>query len=229
MILFIFEGKSREPSLFYTLQKLFFQNTNEHIVCSFGNNLYQLYKELKKYEGNGDIVSILKDKYKDKINSPFAGNELSSDFSEIYLFFDYDFQNTNIQIETINSQVSEMLEIFDDETNFGKLYINYPMVESIRYTRELPDKQYYKYTISREYCHNFKSLSAEFSHYKSLDFIVLDQRKTVYDDEIKHIQSNWKFLKEQNVNKANYICTGNYCTPITKSVISQKIYLTIKY
>lgn len=43
-----------------------------------------------------------------------------------------------------------MLEMFSNETEYGKLYINYPMVESICYTKELPDKDYANYTVSRE-------------------------------------------------------------------------------
>ena len=63
-----------------------------------------------------------------------------SDFSEVYLFFDYDFQNKNLELSEINSQLTEMLDFFSDETDNGKLYINYPMIESIRCTRKLPDE-----------------------------------------------------------------------------------------
>ena len=56
-----------------------------------------------------------------------------------------------------------MLETFDNETEYGKLYIDYPMVESIRYTKFLPDANYWTYTISRTDCNRFKGLSAEFS------------------------------------------------------------------
>ena len=55
----------------------------------------------------------------------------SSDFSEIYLFFDYDFQNTNLTLEEMNRRLQEMLEMFDDETDNGKLYINYPWLNQL--------------------------------------------------------------------------------------------------
>ena len=51
-------------------------------------------------------------------------------------FFDYDFQNSQLSLYEINRRVEEMLKLFDDETDNGKLYINYPMIESIRYTRD---------------------------------------------------------------------------------------------
>lgn len=61
MILFVFEGEKREPDLFHTLERLYFPRDNNRIVCSFGNNLYDLYKELEKYGEDGDIVAIMKE------------------------------------------------------------------------------------------------------------------------------------------------------------------------
>ena len=116
MILFVFEGKEREPRLFDTIQRLFFHKENTTIVCSFGNNIYELYRELSALDGAGDLVSLLQKRYEGAPDNPFKQIENSSDFSEIYLFFDYDFHNSNLSLEQINGQLSEMLQMFDDET-----------------------------------------------------------------------------------------------------------------
>lgn len=137
MILFVLEGKKREPYLCNVIQSLFFPEENESIICSFGNNIYELYKELCEYGGDGDIVSLLMEKFSGKEDNPFKNIDRSSDFSEIYLFFDYDFHNINLPLKELDKQIREMLDMFDDETENGKLYINYPMIESIRYTKEL--------------------------------------------------------------------------------------------
>ena len=129
-------------NLFRTIQRLYFSYKEEQIICSYNNNIYQLYKDLQEYDGDGDIVTILKEKFAGKENNQLKDINVASDISEIYLFFDYDFHNTNLTIEEINRQVKEMLETFDNETENGKLYIDYPMVESIRYTKELPDSNY---------------------------------------------------------------------------------------
>ena len=51
-------------------------------------------------------------------------------------------------METQNEKIKEMLELFDNETEKGKLYINYPMVESIRYfKKELPDEDYIDHQV----------------------------------------------------------------------------------
>lgn len=221
MILFVFEGQKREPDLYQTIQTLYFSNSNQQIICSFGNNLYELYRELQKYEGDGDLVALLKEKFKSKKNNPFANVQRSSDFSEIYLFFDYDFHNRNLPLEELNRELDEMLKLFSDESNNGKLYINYPMVESIRYTKKLPDSDYYSYVVSRKDCNNFKHLVANFSAYNNLDYIQIDKRKKTSTQRLDQLRQNWEHLKNQNINKANYLCSGNNCIPDSKDDIAQ--------
>lgn len=149
MILFVFEGERREPNIFKTINSLYFQHKEQSIVCSFGNNIYRLYKEMKALDGDGDIVALMKEILKNKPGNPLTENKKASDFSEVYLFFDYDLHDdaTNMAIEEKNNVLREMLEFFDDETGNGKLYINYPMVESIRYTKEIPDPDYWQYVV----------------------------------------------------------------------------------
>ena len=224
MILFVFEGENREPELFATIQKMFFPRDNERITYSFGNNIYELYNELSKLDDAGDLVSLLQERCSGQADNPFEGLN-SSDFSEIYLFFDYDFQNKNLELAEINRQLKEMLSIFNDETEYGKLYINYPMIESIRYTKELPDANYYEYVVSRAECSGFKKLAADFSAYSSLDFILIDSRNDVSElseKKLKSLRDNWEHLKKQNVNKANYICHGKNEAPNKKEEVSQE-------
>lgn len=222
MILFVFEGEKREPDLFRTLQRLYFPRDNETIVCSFGNNLYELYQELEDYGEDGDIVAIMKERLADKKDNPLAAISRSSDFSEIYLFFDYDFQHKHLSLEEINRQIAEMLSIFNDETDRGKLYLNYPMIESIRFTKELPDASYQTYIVTREQCSDFKALCDNFSSYPSLDFILLKDEKPTKEKYLS-VRDNWEYLKEQNVKKANYICYGTLAYPLTKAAISQDV------
>ena len=222
MILFVFEGKRREPDIFKTLDYLYFPK-GQTIVCSFGNNIYELYRQLKELGGDGDVVSILREKNMGKPEDPFRDYDRSSDFSEIFLFFDYDFQNKNLSLEEMNGQLEEMLTLFSDETENGKLYINYPMIEAIRYTKELPDRHFFEYSVSRIDCQNlgFKDLAQQFSAYGSLDFIVLDFRREPSINSVNKVKQNWAWLEEQNVVKANYICNNERAIPSDKDSISQ--------
>lgn len=99
MILFVFEGNKREPDLFRSIQRLYFPNKEEQIVCSYNNNIYQLYKDLKEYDGDGDIVSLLMEKFNGRDDNPLKNIDAAADISEIYLFFDYDFHNKNLSLE----------------------------------------------------------------------------------------------------------------------------------
>lgn len=80
--------------------------------------------QTKKDEFETNVVDVLKEMStiaKERLN-----NLKASDFSEIYLFFDYDGHNDNIPKEYLNKDIlGEMLNTFDNETEFGKLYISY--------------------------------------------------------------------------------------------------------
>jgi hypothetical protein len=219
MILFVFEGAEREPRIFKTLERLFF-GKEERLVCSFGNNIYELYRQLRAFDGEGDIVSILREN-----NAQLPSGVKSSDFSEIYLFFDYDFQNTNLNLEEMNERLREMLELFDNETDNVKLYISYPMVESLCYTKQLPDELFAEYAISRSDCMNrpFKDYAREFSFYGSLDFVELPDsgHRRPGKREVARIRQNWIWLVQQHTSKANYMCNGENSMPLNKAIVAQ--------
>jgi len=228
MILFVFEGRKTEPALFKTLEYLYFKNPNEQKICCFGYSIYELYRLMNDSDFTEDIVTVIKRKVESRNEKPIPENVSITDFSEVYLFFDYDFQNKNLELTEINSQLKEMLNFFSDETDNGKLYINYPMVESIKCTQKLPDENFYKYKVSREDCSDFKDyVTKTYNYYKSLDFMQfsIDKRskelRPITQEREKLVEENWKFLREQNIKKANYICNDSYDFPANKESVSQ--------
>lgn len=220
MILFVFEGDEREPRLYRTLERLYFPKRNDNIICSFGNNIYGLYNELQMFDGAGDIVALMRESLAARGDATLDGIR-NSDISEVFLFFDYDFQNSQLSLDEINRRVEEMLTLFDDETDNGKLYINYPMVESIRYTKELPDEAYANYTVDRKACKGFKRLAREFSAYDSLDYMLFKDGEVPTKEKYIEVKDNWLFLKRMNVCKANLLTTGLLTMPSEKSDIAQ--------
>ena len=116
-----------------------------------------------------------------------------------------------------------MLNLFDDETGNGKLYVNYPMIESLRYTKRLPDDEYVRYSVSREECRDFKRRADEFSYYPNWDFVQLRNKRRGTEKHIAEVRTNWERLKEQNVKKANYICNDVYDWPVNKDEIGQRM------
>lgn len=101
------------------------------ITLPAGQNIYMIWQKLKGDNFDTDIIEVLRE------NSPELEKMLidlsRDDFSEIFLFFDYDGHQNNLPAEErLEDVLNEMLETFNNETENGKLYINYPMVEALR-------------------------------------------------------------------------------------------------
>lgn len=233
MIVFVLEGKA-ENAVAETVRKCFFPRRQGDILYSYENNIYQLYSQIKKLYGGtegisdyANIISLLRERHP---GSDLDKIERISDVEETFLFFDYDFHHalyalkkdpqadiSNIISEN-NRKIEEMLNFFCEETEMGKLYINYPMLESTYYTKELPDNDFYNYEVNIENSHNFKEIVDRFSFYKGHKGILLQSgtdRETAID--------NWKKLIEQNAKKANYIISGQNQLPNDKTSIAQRL------
>ena len=223
MILFVFEGEKQEPSIFNTIKHLFFPDNNQYMICSYGNNIYNLYRWMHETEEPEDIITILKKKLIADKNNQLKEIPRRSDFSQVYLFFDYDCHHNEDQ-RVSNNQIQEMLQFFKDESSdYGKLFINYPMVESIRYVKDkLPDNDYYKYTSPINLGKKFKKIADNDSYYKNFDFLIFKREpNNVSNDKIEDIRKNWGFLQQMNVQKANFICSGSNTVPEKDEEIAQ--------
>lgn len=235
MILFIFEGAKREREIFRTIEELFFQKDLDRIICYYCDNIYHLYSQITD-KGKitdplyyDDIVTVLQRRGQNNSDSEIIKLN-RSDISEVYLFFDYEIQNDernkDVGMEELNIRLERMLRFFDDETNQGRLYINYPTVESIRYTKKLPDDEYYKYAVNISSLNEFKKIAGDFSFYGNLDFITykLSKKGAISDKSGKKendLRRNWSYSIEQNIQKANYITKGKNTFPEKKQDVCQ--------
>lgn len=95
------------------------------------------------------------------------------------------------------------------------------MIESLRYKKRLPDDEYVRYSVSREECRDFKRRADEFSYYPNWDYILLRNKRLGMEKHTAEVSASWEYLKEQNVKKANYICSGGYEWPATKDEVAQ--------
>ena len=123
-ILFIFEGKRPEKQISDSIQRHILQHESNIVVeCVFDAEIYQLYNKIKDDEFF-DTFELVKQRAPKDLDGYSR-----KDFAEIYLFFDYDGHATIADDNTI----MQMLQIFDNETEQGKLYISYPMSEALRH------------------------------------------------------------------------------------------------
>lgn len=136
--LLIVEGKHEKNKLFWLIFKCFPEiNINLEDVWIYGTNIYLLYDDIvreygdKWAEENTDIdlpYVISKKKQPDLLR-------YKEDFINIILVFDYERHDTNFS----EDKISKMQKSFTDAADSGKLYINYPMIESYQHLCRLPD------------------------------------------------------------------------------------------
>lgn len=92
------------------------------------------------------------------------------------------------------------------------------MIESLRYTKRLPDDEYVRYSVSREECRDFKRRADEFSYYPNWDFILLRNKRLGMEKHTAEVRANWEYLKEQNVKKTKYQLGADCRIPVLNTL-----------
>ncbi len=187
-ILFIFEGAKKEKQITDNLTQ-FFIHENTVVTCAYCTTIYKMYAEIIA-DQDLDTFSLLKSM---AINKAILNDYKRSDFAEIYMFFDYD-GHTN---KANDEKMRQLLAFFNEETDKGKLYISYPMVEALKHIADFD---------------TFKDLkvNCKIEKYKQLvniqcisDFIDFN----VYTLDI------WKKIIPVHLKKANYITNNDFVFP----------------
>lgn len=139
--LLIVEGNHEKDRLLWLIFKCFPEiNINMENVWIYKTNIYMLYDDIVKEYGYKWAQE------KDDIDLPYVISkrhpsdvlQYKENFTNIILVFDYERHDTNFSEE----KILEMQGCFADTADMGKLYINYPMIESYQHLRELPDCDY---------------------------------------------------------------------------------------
>jgi hypothetical protein len=197
-ILFVFEGKTPEKHIVTSL-KNYFLNENDIIECVFGAEIYQMYNEISNDE-DLDTFSLIKN-INDK-NKIELKNYKRIDFSQIYLFFDYDGHSSKAS----DDDLIDMLDFFNEETEKGKLYLSYPMVESLRH---------YSENIT------FKDLIVSCKVNVNYKNIVHENGDSKYKQFSKYTIENWSFLISEHLKKMNFIVNDIFTLP--ENIYNQKL------
>lgn len=167
-ILFVFEGAKTEKKYYNVIDRIFKDRLNAKSKVKFykyKTNIHVLYEDLKK-DKSLKIIDLIQEKAIDNENDYKMLTE--TNFGEIYLVFDLDPQDKKYD----ENNIKEMLELFDNETEYGKLYINYPMIESFKHFYTIPDKEFQSYKVTKQECLTYKKDVAKIScinHFKEID------------------------------------------------------------
>lgn len=194
-ILFVFEGERAEKQITQNLIKC--QIIKDDIVLyAFCGDIYQFYDKIKSYsfdeldETTYDIFTDLKNLDTNQYLKKIKRKEISS----VYLFFDYDGHSNYAN----DDKITEMLEFFNEETENGKLFISYPMVESIKHIQAIKD---------------FKDVSVNCRQNINYKNLVSENCNKKYIQINKYDKTIWKELITAHLYKMNYIINDDYSFP----------------
>ena len=141
-ILILVEGARTDLRLMKHLLRIY-EIDSRHEIVSYNTNIYTLYSTMFKGVDNPADLDILQHL---KEHEPDAGKKKLFDerFSDILLVFDLDPHAPDFSAD----KIIEMATFFVESSDMGKLYINYPMVESFYHMKSIPDPDYCSYQVS---------------------------------------------------------------------------------
>ena len=189
-IAIISEGEKTEKQIINNLENNFTTFSDKIIFLSYKANIYNLFREIEEDE-DIDIISLLKEKQikankiRNDVENIDVSNINSDDISQIYLFFDYDGHTENASDE----EIVKMLNKFDNETENGKLYISYPMVEALKHLKK--DKlDINNYLVEAKTRINYKNFVSQ---------------NTDYENLVNLTKGNWLFIISENLKRCLFL------------------------
>lgn len=172
-VLFIVEGKNDEPRFVEQMLKKCFPSVSYN-VYSYEANLHMLAARLEKdYDDfeNDELDILLFLKSYDRENADIFDRK----YTDIFMIFDFEPQHPDCHFGTIR----KMIQYFGQSEDHGKLFINYPMMQSYRHLKSLPDKEFLTSKLTSEDFGHYKhivsdqSFNNDVSTYDYIDFISL--------------------------------------------------------
>lgn len=134
-VLICVEGEKLDVRLMQNLFRLF-EIDARHEIISYKTNIYALYNVMfiQGNPENMDLLQVLKEREPDEEKKKMFNEK----YSDILLVFDMDPQDSQFS----DQKLYQMANYFCESTDSGKLFINYPMVESFYHMSSIPDVEY---------------------------------------------------------------------------------------
>ena len=140
-ILLIVEGEKGEPRLLGRLLELL-NKSSGYAFVSFRTNIHELLRVIdEEYDGdyeNVDLRSLLAARH------PDDANLLNASYTDVVLVFDYEPQDAGRsgsgQFDP--ERLLRFATAFSNSTDSGKLFLNYPMLESWKDFKFVGDEEY---------------------------------------------------------------------------------------
>lgn len=209
-MLIVVEGEKREKPFIERLMQLYGINAELYV---FRANIYNLYLAMERMGFNGDLRDVLAEL------PCMKGQDLDAlrqtNFTYTYLIFDCDAHHTmdeedeNRPVDEIVKEnfqrLEKMVDYFTNETDptVGKLYVNYPMMESYRHCDNFFDENYRSTQVSID----------DIKHYKE----ITGRSKLVNRRVDTFTQENFTALLRMNIYKLNAMLGSGWESPPYKT------------
>lgn len=170
-VLIIVEGAKQEVQLVKALFAAYSLDA-EYRVYSYETNIYELFERMfmsGEAPENLSLMGVLKERAK-----PQDRHLFDEDYSDVLLIFDFDPQDNRFSAE----RLGEMLAYFDESTDEGKLYVNYPMVEACKDFGSTDDGSYIDRKVPFSDLARYKTMVSSASPYQSF---ARDYDRDVFD------------------------------------------------
>ena len=193
-ILLIVEGPNDEEVLVKKLWNRFDKNA-DYTVVTYETNIYVLMNQLFRdgiVDEDVDLLRFLKSE-----DVP-ESKRIKKDkrFTDIYLVFDFDPQDPNADFDKLKT----MLRFFNDSSSKGKLYINYPMMQSYRHIKCQEDLEFRDRAVPMDIGRKYKQL--------------VDKEAWNSLKQINRLDRGmFKWIIEMHLSKLNYQLNGVYDMP----------------
>lgn len=216
-ILCVTEGVKTEIQILEQLNQVFIQRDITFIP--FSTNIYVVYNDYLKFKGGHnddefDMFIFLKRYDKNNI----LENKKRNDFTDILLFMDLDRHHLDgiedlLEYKKLLNCLPEMLNLFNDSIENGKLFISYPMVEAFKHP--IKNNELWDISLGKQY--------------KSYTHDICDKKLENFNNHFLNKEQWSKFLLP-HVSIANFIINQNFNYPMSyqeihefhQSVIYQK-------
>ena len=141
-ILVLVEGEKTDVFVMETLLKTYPELDAKYQIVPYCTNIYTLYHAFFSGADTDDTLDLLQ-VLKEKERDPNRKKQLDNKYTDILLIFDLDPQDNLFTGEKIR----QMQAYFCESSDMGKLYLNYPMIESFFHMKSLPDNEYHNRTV----------------------------------------------------------------------------------
>ena len=200
-ILLIVEGPDDEVRFYNSLfqncfrkqeYKIYPYRTTIHILAQ------ELYNNYPEFEDDQIDIRLVLSSLTDCERKKAI---LRQNYSDIFLIFDFDPHHDHPHFDTVR----RMLAYFSDSTSQGKLYINYPMMQSYKHFSTLPDNDFSSRVVTIEQIKEYKRLVGAISRYTDLN---------------KYDYNLFFSLAVHHLKKVNYLLCGEYSLPTCEEYLS---------